>query len=57
MTNYEAMISMSIDDMATFLCGSGSDMGCKDCCYKNNEQGCKAVKGTYRNWLNKEKKE
>lgn len=57
MTNYEAIISMSIDDMATFLCGSGSDMGCKDCCYKNNEQGCKVVKGAYRNWLNKEKKE
>jgi len=54
-TNYDAIVGMTLEEMAQFLCGG--EFSCKGCAFVNNEQGCKTVKGQYRDWLKKEVKD
>ena len=55
MTNYEKIKSMTIDEMAEFLCHG--DFDCEKCAYKDNKKGCKDEVDRYKKWLEAEEKE
>ena len=52
MTNYERIKSMTIDEMAEFLCHG--DFDCEKCAYKDNKKGCKDEVNRYKKWLEDE---
>ena len=55
MTNYEKIKSMTIDEMAEFLCHG--DFDCEKCAYKDNKKGCKDEVNRYKKWLEAEEKQ
>ena len=52
MTNFEKIKSMSIDEMAVFLCHG--DFDCEKCAYKDNKKGCEDEVSRYRRWLERD---
>lgn len=55
MTNFEKIKSMTIDEMAVFLCHG--DFDCEKCAYNDNKKGCKYEVGRYRKWLESKAKD
>lgn len=49
MTNFEKIKSLTINEMAEFLCHG--DFDCEKCAYKDNKKGCKREVNRYKKWL------
>ena len=54
-TNYDAIVGMTLEEMAEFLCGSG--FSCEGCAFVSNKSACDVLKGHYKDWLKKEVKD